>query len=405
MATKVIDLEIQRLPPDVGGLDGYQQAMILFRYAGTPAGRAWAQVGNGVLSQAEIQRALLEVAGWVLGEQMLFGFLKYENAPVSAPCPATVAICTRDRPEDVQRCLRGLAKLPDDGQEILVVDNCPSTEATKRIAAEYPERVRYVVEEIPGLNRARNRALIEARHPIVAFTDDDTVPDPGWLRALARNFTDPLVLGVSGLTMPLELETEAQEWFERYSPFCRGFERRVYDKSNIHPLSAGRIGAGANMAIRKEAWHRVGPFDPALDAGTPTRSGGDTEMYARILTRGYRLVYDPAALNWHRHRRTWSELRQAVYGYGVGSYAYFTRELLGEMELSVLLILFQWFRLEQFPKLIRSIFHLKDSAPLPLVLDELRGCLAGPGAYLAARRKSLEPLRVSGLGKGTLSAR
>jgi cellulose synthase/poly-beta-1,6-N-acetylglucosamine synthase-like glycosyltransferase len=344
-------------------------------------------VENGVLSPAGIRNTILEAAGWPLWEQILYEYLRYDTAPPLSHVPATVAICTRDRPEDVERCLNGLVQLPDDGQEILVVDNCPSTEATRNITAKYGERVRYVVEEIPGLNRARNRALLEARHAIVAFTDDDTVPDPGWLRGIVRNFDDPLVLGVSGLTMPLELETEAQECFERYSPFCRGFQRRVYDKSNIHPLSAGRIGAGANMALRKEAWQRVGPFDPALDAGTPTRSGGDTEMYARILASGYRIVYDPAALNWHRHRRTWTELRQAVYGYGVGSYAYFTRALCWERELSALLILFQWFRLEQFPKLVRSLLRLKDSAPLPLVLAELQGCLAGPGAYLAARRR------------------
>ena len=71
---------------------------------------------------------------------------------------------------------------------------------------------------------ARNRALQEATMPVVAFSDDDAVPEPEWLGHLLEPFADPLVLCTSGLTLALELETPAQEWFERYSPFGRGFD-------------------------------------------------------------------------------------------------------------------------------------------------------------------------------------
>jgi hypothetical protein len=66
-----------------------------------------------------------------------------------------------------------LLRLPEDGQELLVVDNCPSTDATCNLVAAY-EGIRYVREDRPGLNVARNRALREAVNEIVAFTDDDT---------------------------------------------------------------------------------------------------------------------------------------------------------------------------------------------------------------------------------------
>src|SRR5262249_38131295 len=161
-------------------------------------------------------------------------------------------------------------------------------------------------------------------------------PDPGWLRALLRNFHDPRVLCVTGLTMPLELETEAQEWFERYTPFGRGFKRTVFDLTNHNPVVAWRLGTGSNMAMRRSVLKHLGPFDELLDAGPPARSGGDNEMFLRIMTGGYRIVYDPAALSWHRHRRTWKELRKAIYGYGVGVYAAWTRSLLVEGELGVL---------------------------------------------------------------------
>jgi len=200
------------------------------------------------------------------------------------------------------------------------------------------------------------------------------------------NFDSPRVLCVTGLTLPQELETLAQQWFERYSPFGRGFRRRVLDKSNLNPLAAGRAGAGVNMALRKEALQLVGPFHEALDGGTRTRSGGDTEYFSRILARGYQIVYEPAALSWHRHRRNWKELRQTLYGYGVGTYAYWTQKLLEEGEWGVMALAWQWAWRTQIPGLVRAVLRLSGGLPADLLAAELLGCLSGPGAYLSARR-------------------
>jgi len=242
-----------------------------------------------------------------------------------------------------------------------------------------------VSEDRLGLNAARNRALQEAKHDLIAFADDDTIPDPEWLCALLRNFDDPPVGCVTGLTMPLELETEAQGWFEQLSPFGRGFQRRVFDKNRIHPMAAGRVGAGANMALRRSIFKQIGPFDEMLDGGTPTCSGGDTEMFSRILKAGYQIVYDPSALSWHHHREDWADLRRTIYGYGVGVYAFWTRGILMEREVGVVKLAWQWFGY-QFRGLLRSLLRRPGSAPVDLLWAELRGCAAGPGAYLRSRR-------------------
>jgi GT2 family glycosyltransferase len=388
LPTAVLDLDLQQLPPAITVPERYHRALILIRLRGHPVGQAMLPVVNGRISGLDLRDTLMDAAGRTLWERWLHDWLGWEGARAmnSTPPTATVAVCTRDRPEDLQRCLKALMRLPDDGQELLVVDNWPSTDATHRLVESYG-RVRYVREERPGLDVARNRALREAKHEIIAFTDDDAVPDPGWLRALLRNFDDPSVLCVTGLTMPLELETEAQEWFERHSTFVRGFRRTVFGRNNINPLAAGRVGAGANMALRRSVIELVGPFDEALDAGTPTRSGGDTEMFSRILAAGYRIVYDPAALNWHRHRRTWKELRRTLYGYGVGVYALWTRRLLFERELMVPKLAWGWFRHTQLPALVRSLLRRPGSKPSDLLLAELRGCAAGPWAYLSSRRR------------------
>jgi glycosyltransferase involved in cell wall biosynthesis len=311
-------------------------------------------------------------------------------APSRGPA-ATVAICTRDRPDDLRRCLQGLQQMQDGAQdarqEVLVVDSASRGPETRSVVESFVG-TRYVRLERGGLNVARNAAMQAAGGEIVAFIDDDAVPDAGWLDAHRAAFDHPLTMASTGLTLPLELESEAQEQFEAVSSFSRGFEPRTFDHRNMHPLTAGRAGAGVNMALRRTLVGLVGPFDEALDAGTPTHSGGESEMLARIIAGGYRIIYTPAALNWHRHRRSMAELRHTIYGYGAGVYAFWTSHTIKYGEWAVPLVAGKWFWYNQFPTLLRSAARVPGAPPWPLPWDELRGCLAGPWAYWQARKQA-----------------
>jgi GT2 family glycosyltransferase len=406
MTRSVLDLDVRCLPAGLHGLGDSTSALALLRLDGVPIGEADLPVESGTIDGQSLRRAVATVLEASCGQEWVAGFLAANEARRGgAALPsATVAVCTRDRPAHLEQCLEALLRLADDGQEILIVDNCPTSDATRQIvlasARRQPlTRVRYVREDRPGLDAARNRALGEADTEIVAFSDDDAVPDPGWLRALLRNFDHPLVLGVTGLTMPLELETWAQEEFERVSRFGRGFSRIVFDSTTHDPVRAGAIGTGANMAFRRSVLDLVGPFDDALDAGTLTRSGGDYDMFSRVLTAGFRMIYDPAALSWHRHRRTRDELRQTIYGYGVGISAAWTRSLLAG-ELGVVRAALGWIWYRQFPALPLALLGLTSDTSRELLLAELRGCLTGPFAYFASRwqrraRPSAHPERGS----------
>ncbi|HSL06168.1 MAG TPA: glycosyltransferase [Nitrospiraceae bacterium] len=389
MATAVIDIDFEQIPEQLSGLHKYTKALVLVRLRGRPIGQSTFTITDGRISGTLLRDRLLNIGARPYWEQYLHDYLAWdpEHETGFVPPTTTIAICTRDRPEDLARCLQAISLLPDAGQEVLVIDNCPSTDATRDIVAGQ-RGVRYVREDRPGLNNARNRALNESSHEILAFVDDDAAPDSGWLRALLHNFEDPLVYCVTGLTMPLELETDAQEMHERWSPFGRGYKRRVFDGVHCNPLAAGQVGAGANMAVRRRVFEDLGPFDEALDAGTITRSGGDTEMFARILINGLRIVYEPKALCWHRHRRTWEELRKMFYGHGVGVYAFLARTLFIQGEFGSLKIAWDWFRYDQLPSLVRSLLGRPSSRPLDLILEELRGCLAGPWAYRTSRKNS-----------------
>ncbi|MEG4861904.1 MULTISPECIES: glycosyltransferase [unclassified Microcoleus] len=387
MATAILDLEISKLPPEIAVEERYSKALVLIRLHGKPIASAQLSVVGGRIEGSQLRETLMDAAGDNLWKNWLYDTLEWdERGPMEALPIATVAVCTRDRPEDLQRCLEAFMQLPDDGQEYLVIDNCPATDATEELVKNYP-KVRYVREDVPGSSAARNRALREAKHEFVAFTDDDAVPDPNWLRSLLGNFSDPRVMCVTGLIMPLELETEAQEWFERYSPHGRGFERRIFDGAQCNPLIVSPVGVSASMALRKSSIESIGLFDEVLGAGTPTVGGEDCELFARILRSGYCIVYEPRALSWHRHRRTWEELQKTLHGYGIGVYAFWTRMFVINQEFSVPLLAWGWLRYKQIPELVASWRKQPESIPRDLLLAQLRGCVRGPMAYFASRKQ------------------
>jgi GT2 family glycosyltransferase len=392
MPKAVKDIELTKMPDVIDNLQAYDGAFFLLRYFGKPIGTIILPAENGKIVFADhleqIHKAVKKNLWFAVTDHFLFAD-KEESIP---DIRATIAICTRNRTEDLKHCLPALTKLPDRGQEILVVDNAPSTDDTKNLVAQYPS-VRYVLEKRKGLDIARNRAIKEASNDIVAFIDDDAIPDSNWLDALLRNFDDPLVMCVTGMTMPLELETKAQEAFEYYNSFGKGFHKKRFSFTRSNPLNAGNVGAGANMALRKTYLAETGLFDEALDSGTPTQSGGDHEFFARVLLAGYHIIYEPEAINWHRHRRTWKEAVNAIKGYGVGVYAFWTKLFFIEKQYSILLFPKGWLLHTQLPNLYKSIFRRRDHYPLSFILAELQGCLKGPFAYFKSRKQVNQSLK------------
>lgn len=375
----ICEIHLEQLDQGIGNLHGYEEAFVVYRLRGSVVGQGWVSVQQGYIAPAAL-RVHLPAMAWQIWQLLM-------DAETSAAQPmptASVVVCTRDRTADLANCLPGLQRLAIQGHDVIVVDSCPATDGTARLLARYPA-IRYIHEPRPGLDIARNHGLLAARGEIVAFTDDDAQVDAGWLTALLHNFADPMVALVTGITMPLELETDAQIWFERTNGFGRGFVRKQFDNTTTEPLASGRVGAGVNMAIRRSALDHIGLFDEALDCGTATRSGGDQEFFYRVLARGYRVIYEPAALVWHRHRKEWSALQQALYGYGVGVFAWWTRTLLVERELTLLKLAPSWFCEHYIGELVKALLKRPGHVPLDLAWAEFRGALVGARSYVSAR--------------------
>lgn len=324
-------------------------------------------------------------------------------APVSAapstPLPSiTVAICTRERPDDLVRALDSLELQSHREFTVLIVDNAPTSGATHAVVASYRNRfarLNYVVEPRPGLSQARNCALANIATELVAWIDDDETADAGWLAEVVNAFAlHPAAAAVSGSVVPAELETWPQWWFEQYGGHSkgRGFTGAIFprgdtgDQSPLYPLPA--FGAGANMAFRIAALHQIGGFDNGLGAGTATFGGEDTLVFSQLLLSRHTVVYQPAAMTRHFHRRTPEALERQMFGYGVGLTSFYVALLRWDPRLIVPL-------LGLAPRALGDVLGRRSSAvtaalpddfPPHLVRLKQRGMLSGPVAYSRARR-------------------
>lgn len=386
MPLAVLDIDIAHLPERLAVAEDCNGAVVLLRIDGLPVGQAVLPRPLDLSGEA-LRRQLYDHADSAFWEALLRHRI---DTPSEVPTPATlptatVAICTRDRTEDLERCLDGLLSMTHQAP-ILVIDNAPSSEDTKLLVERYPA-VSYVREPKPGLNNARNTALRHAQGEVIAFIDDDATPDPTWLAMLLRNFQDPTVLAATGLTMALELDSDAQIAFQRTGGFVRGFKRVLLDAGNCDPYHAWRAGAGVNMAMRRSVVDLVGWFDPALDAGTRALAGGDTDYFRRLFKQGYRIAFDPQALNWHRHRRSMAELQQQIFGYEAAAFAVWTKALLFERDGRTLAVFAKWFR-NQIPELFRSRRPSPNALPFNVAATQARGAMSGPRRYFQARRKA-----------------
>jgi len=388
MAIKVLELELSEQIRPIWGVEGYNKLHILVRYQGRPVGWTYIAVQQPVVSAERLREAITEQLGRELLPYVL-GELIVPRAAGSRPLPPiSVVICTRDRAEQLKCCLQALMALDYPDYEIIVVDNASRSDATSRLVARLP--VCYVREERPGLDWARNRGIAEAHHDIVAFTDDDARPDRGWLRAIAHAFAEPEVMAVTGLVAPAELETGAQIRFELiYGGMGRGFRRRTIRRGTLAArdlLWASSFGVGANMAFRRDLFAAIGPFDVALDVGTPSGGGGDNEMFHRLVARGHTLCYEPAALVWHTHRRDAASLRQLVYNNGRSFGAYLLTCARNRTVSRFSILRFaarEWLGWWLLRRLRRA-----GRLPRRFVAIELIGALLSPLAYRAAQTRA-----------------
>ncbi|MER9757145.1 glycosyltransferase family 2 protein [Mesorhizobium sp. M0166] len=301
---------------------------------------------------------------------------------------ASVVICTRDRPNELRRCLSSLPQQSVPPAEIIVVDNASTGSETREVAVA--AGAIYVREDRPGLDIARNRGAERACSEIVAYTDDDVLLHPQWLEQLIIAFDNPSIGAVTGLVLPAELATEAQRYFETFWSFGQGyipqfFRAADFAASKHEVFPAWKIGAGASMAFRREVFDRAGLFDERLDVGQAGCSG-DSEYWYRLLANGYDCRYQPTSVAFHFHRRTMEGLARQIYFYMRGHSAALLVQHERTGVKANLRQAFKWKPLWYLGRVRRRLFG-RRTAEDRFLWHEIAGYASGILFYLRTKRR------------------
>jgi len=275
----------------------------------------------------------------------------------------SIVICTRYRPAPLRNCLRAIAALSCRPHELIIVDNSAGDKDTEELAREFSAV--YFVEPSVGLSRARNAGLAASKSEIVAYLDDDALPEEHWLERIIEPFSDPLIAVVTGaaivpgsmsssvkLAQPFFLNQTEKKWFEI--------------------AAFGGLGIGTNMALRKSACGTANFFDERLGRGAPFHAMEEHHAFAKLLSLGFGAVHLPAAIVYHSSQNPMNAEREARF-----HFAY-----------SMLLF-------SEFPKrrgdLLRFLFRRMRRKPLTWVRDA-----PDPGEVISSNWRVLLNASISG---------
>ncbi len=230
----------------------------------------------------------------------------------SMDLPVSVIICayTEARWTDLLAAVAALRTQQTPPYEIVVVvDHNP---ALFERASNEPdlEGVRLLANSGPrGLSGARNAGVAHARGAILAFLDDDAIPEPDWLAQLLLAYRDPRVIAAGGAIEPLWPGARPR-WFPEEFDWVVGCTYRGVPTA---PMPVQRL-IGCNMSFRREAFDLAGGFRSEIgQVGHDLMRSDDTEFTIRLWQRcGDRvLLFVPQARV--RHRVTEGRASQAYF--------------------------------------------------------------------------------------------
>jgi glycosyltransferase involved in cell wall biosynthesis/GT2 family glycosyltransferase len=207
----------------------------------------------------------------------------------------SVVVNTLNRADVLEGALTGLMQQRHPRFEIVVV-NGPSTDATETVLARFPQ-IRVGRCPRPNLGMSRNIGLAMARGEIVAFLDDDAVPEPTWLQGLEAGYDAPDIGGVGGFIR----DATGLAYQARVTVCDRLGDAAAFDTVEQAKASIAGDGGrflsptGANVSYRRCALLEIGGFDETF-----TYFLDETDVNLRMWDAGWRLTFVEGAEVHHK---------------------------------------------------------------------------------------------------------
>jgi lipopolysaccharide/colanic/teichoic acid biosynthesis glycosyltransferase/glycosyltransferase involved in cell wall biosynthesis len=213
----------------------------------------------------------------------------------------SVIVPARDAERTLGECLRALLHQQGlvfgEDYEVIVVDD-GSIDGTSQVAEQFP--IVYIQQPNAGPGSARNAGAKIAKGELLAFTDADCAPSPAWLIEITKPFENAEVVGVKGTYL-----TNQREWVAR-------FVQLEYEYKYGRMLKQSRIDFidTYSAAYRKDVFMQNDGFNESF------RILEDQELSSRLARKGYHLVFEPRAVVYHYHNRTFSEYLRKKFRIG-----------------------------------------------------------------------------------------
>jgi len=233
----------------------------------------------------------------------------------------TVVVPTFRRPDGLARALGALREQhdPQVPWELVVVDNddAPGADSVfSTITAGWDAPARLVRETRRGAAWARNAGIAAAEGDVIAFLDDDVVPDHNWLSRLVAPVLAGRCDGTGGLVR-LDPTVAVPDWL---GGDWRGYLSEYSRGDAEHDIDESDYVLSASAAFRTDLLRQVGGFDPALGPrpGVPMVDD-DIDLCRRVIGAGGRIRYVPDAVVVHElpaHRLTRTYMLRRTYAQG-----------------------------------------------------------------------------------------
>ena len=303
---------------------------------------------------------------------------------MSAP-PVSVVVVSRARPDALKRCLTGVSQLAYDAFEVIVVADPQGLEAVASLP--FADQIKTVPFDAANISEARNLGIAQAAGEVVAFVDDDAVPETGWLFHLIAPFADDEVAVAGGYVrgrngISYQWQAQSVDHAARTLPLRMESNRPLV----LHPAPGRAIKTeGTNMAVRRSVLAEMGGFDPAFHYYLD-----ETDLNWRMAQQGHATAIVPLAEVHHgflaNATRTQARVPRDLGEIGA-SLAVFLRKHCPDAEHEAI---WKAFRAGQRQRLLR---HMVRGEAMPGDVSRLmRGLDKGYRAGLTRDFKTLAPI-------------